>query len=58
MKVVVNAEELNRMIVMMGRVVIVFVLTLVTLSLLHAQSLTPAAPGTPLKAIYTPPPAY
>jgi TonB family protein len=58
MKVAVNAEELNRMIVMMGRVVIVFVLTLVSLSSLHAQSLTPAAPGTPLKAIYTPQPAY
>src|ERR1700748_222424 len=58
MKVVVNAEELNKMIVMMGRVVIVFVLTLVSLSSLHAQSITPAAPGTPLKATYTPQPAY
>ena len=46
------------MVVIMGRVVIVFVLALVSICSLHAQSVTPGAPGTPLKAIYTPQPAY
>ena len=46
------------MIVTVRRLVIVFVLTLVSICSLHAQSVTPAAPGTPLKAIYTPQPAY
>jgi TonB family protein len=46
------------MIVTMRRVVTVFVLTLVSIRSLHAQSVSPAAPGTPLKAIYTPQPAY
>ena len=46
------------MIVTMRRVLIVFVLALVSICSLHAQSAAPSAPGTPLKAIYTPQPAY
>jgi TonB family protein len=46
------------MIVTMRRVVIVFVLTLVSICSLPAQTATPAAPGNPIKAIYTPQPAY
>ena len=40
------------------RLVIAFVLALVSLCSLHAQSVTPDGPGTPLKAIDTPRPVY
>jgi TonB family protein len=42
---------------MMRRVLIAFVVTLVSLCSLHAQSVTPG-PGTSIKAIYTPMPVY
>ena len=43
---------------MMRRLVIGVVLALVSICSLHAQSVTPAAPGNPIKAIYTPQPVY
>ena len=43
---------------MMHSVVLTFVITLVSLSSLPAQFVTPAGPGTPLKAIDTPKPVY
>jgi TonB family protein len=43
---------------MMRRLVTPLVLTLVSLCSLHAQSVTPAGPGTSVKPIYTPKPAY
>jgi TonB family protein len=46
------------MIFMIRRLVIAFFLTLVSLCALQAQSVTPAGPGTPLKAIDTPKPVY
>jgi TonB family protein len=57
MSVLVNPST-EHMIFIMRRLVIAFVITLVSLCSLHAQSVTPAAPGTALKAIYTPQPAY
>ena len=46
------------MIVMIRRLVIAFLLTLISFCALQAQSVTPAGPGTPLKAIETPRPVY
>jgi TonB family protein len=45
------------MILMMRRVLIAFVVTLVSLCSLQAQSVSPV-PRTPVKAIYTPQPVY
>lgn len=50
-------EYYEHMILMMRRVLIVFVVTIVSLCSLHAQSVTPE-PGTSIKAIYTPMPVY
>jgi TonB family protein len=54
----VNTGSDKRMILTMRRLVIAFVVTIIVLCSLQAQSVSPAGSTAPIKAIYTPMPVY